>query len=379
MQGVIFYNYGNHKDIAELNLKGAEEAMFSLFIYRIYETGHELNLDLLERQLPHDHMPSRVRFSRVRTKSIQIEAPPLLVKLGTFTLDENPDAVVFTAQAKILDIGAISICLSYEQKSSENNDLEEIGLRFSGQRGLDGIYIQTLKYLQKLLQPGLDSLEIDPQFYEDYTIYRITHNDQLPDPMPLLMGERIEFSEQMREQVLKNRLSYSQGDFAIITWDTALICEPGDPSDLRDLIEFANVQLLELHYYDNVLNKQMEKMYDDIELAETKSRYRKMRHYREIIGTRMQLIADITEVREKIENLIKITEDIYYARVYQTTLKVLRSDQWTASLNRKLEVIQQNYTLLSNEVNIQHSYYLEWIIIVLIALEFGFAILSATF
>ncbi|PKM77807.1 MAG: hypothetical protein CVU90_04970 [Firmicutes bacterium HGW-Firmicutes-15] len=353
--------------------------MFFIYIYRIYETGREFNLDLLERQLPHEHMPSRARFSRVKTKSIQIEAPPLLVKLGSFTLDEKPDAVIFTAQAKIFDIGAISICLSYEQRSSDNNDLEEIGLRFSGQRGLDGIYDQTLKYLQKLLEPGLDSLEIDPHFYEDYTIYRITHPDQLPDPVPLLMGERIDFSEQMREQVLKNRLSYSQGDFAIITWDTALICELEDPSDLRDLIEFANVQLLELRYYDNVLNKQMDKMYDDIELAETKSRYRKMRHYRQIIGTRMQLIADITEVREKIENLIKITEDIYYARVYQTTLKVLRSDQWTASLNRKLEVIQQNYTLLSSEVNIQHSYYLEWIIIVLIALEFGFAILNTIF
>lgn len=350
--------------------------MFSLYIYRIYETGREFNLDLLEGQLPHEHMPSRARFSRVNTKSIQMEVPPLLVKLGIFPVDENSNDVFFTAQAKIFDIGAISICLSYEQKNSANNDLEGIGLRFSGQKGLDGIFVRALEFLQKLVQPGLDSLQIDPEFYEDYTIYRITHADELPDPVPLLMGERIDFSEQMREQVLKNRLSYSKEDFALLTWDTALICDTGDPGDLRDLIEFANVQLLELRYYDNVLNRQMEKMYDDIDLAETKSRYRKMRHYREIITTRMQLIADITEVRERIENLIKITEDIYYARVYQTTLRVLRSDQWTESVNRKLKVIQQNYTLLSNEVNIQHSYFLEWIIIVLITLEFGFAILN---
>lgn len=351
--------------------------MFSLYIYRIYETGREFNLDLLERELPHDYMPSRVRFSRVRPRSIQMEVRPLLVKLGKFPLDQTLDGISFTAQAKIFDIGAISICLSYEQATSANNDLEEIGLRFSGQRGLERIFARVLKYLQEILQPGLGSLEIDPEFYEDYTIYRITKPDELPDPVPLLMGERVDFSEQMREQVLKNRLSYSQADFAIITWDTALICQPEDPGDLRDLIEFANVQSLELRYYDNVLNKQMEKMYDDIELAETKSSYRKMRHYREIIGTRMQLIAEITEVRERIENLIKITEDIYYARVYQNTLKVLRSDQWTESLNRKLQVIQQNYTLLSSEVNIQHSNFLEWIIIVIIALEFGFAILNA--
>ena len=93
----------------------------------------------------------------------------------------------------------------------------------------------------------------------------------------------------------------------------------------------------------------------------------------------MQLIADITEIRERIENLIKITEDIYYARVYQTTLKVLPTDQWTESLNRKLQVIQQNYGILSTEVNLRHSYILEWIIIILITLEFGFAILNRLF
>lgn len=305
-----------------------------------------------------------------------MEAPPLLVKLGSFPLHETPDSVWFTAQAKIFDIGAISICLSYGTSDDATEDLEITGFGFAGQIGFDGIFERTVAYLQKLLPPGLDQCEIDPGFYEDYTIYRIYHPDQLPDPVPLLMGEREDFSEQMRAQVLGNRLSYSNDDFAIVTWDTALICEPDDAGDLLDLIEFANVQLLELRYYDDLLNRQMEKMYNDIEVAATKSSYTKIRYYREIIGTRMQLIADITEIRERIENLIKITEDIYYARVYQTTLKVLRTDQWTESLNRKLQVIQQNYGMLSTEVNLRHSYILEWIIIILIALEFGFAILN---
>jgi hypothetical protein len=353
--------------------------MFSLYFYRIYETGREFDLDRLEKELPDEHMPARARFYRVRTKSIQMETPPLLVKLGIFPLHENQDSISFTAQAKIFDIGAISICLSYEPRPDAIDNAETTGLAFAGQEGFDGIFDRTVQYLQTLMQPGLDRCELDPGFYEDYTIYCITDAEELPDPVPLLMGEKIDLSEQMRDQVLKNRLSYSPADFAIVTWDTALLCDPEDTGDLRDLIEFANVQLLELRYYDNLVNRQMEKMYNDIEVASTKSSYSKVRYYREIIGTRMQLIADITEVREKIENLIKITEDIYYARVYQTTLRVLRSDQWTESLNRKLQVIQQNYALLSSEVNLRHSYFLEWIIIVLIALEFGFAILDKFF
>ncbi|MEQ8236757.1 MAG: hypothetical protein ABRQ23_08275 [Syntrophomonadaceae bacterium] len=350
--------------------------MYSVHLYRIYETGQEIDIDSLGQVLPHEHMPTRAKFFRVRPRSIQMESPPLMIKLGVFPAHEGHDSPLFTVQAKIYDIGTISICLSYESGPESAQDLEKAGLEMADQGIYDQIYARSVEYLKQLLKPRLDLKGIDVDFYEDYNIYCINRADELSDPVPLLMGERVDFSEQMRSQVLDHRLSYTQDDFAIITWDSALICDPEDNSDLRDLIEFANVQLLELRYYDDLINRQMIKMYDDIETAGAKSSFRKSRYYKGIISSRMQLIADITEVRERIENLIKITEDVYYARVYQTTLKVLRCDQWTESLNRKLQVIQQNYSLLSNQVNIQHSNFLEWIIIILIALELGYAILD---
>lgn len=36
--------------------------MFSLYAYRIYETGREFNLDLMEKQFPDEHAPTRVFF-----------------------------------------------------------------------------------------------------------------------------------------------------------------------------------------------------------------------------------------------------------------------------------------------------------------------------
>ncbi|MFA7303382.1 MAG: hypothetical protein WC015_02650, partial [Methanoregula sp.] len=64
----------------------------------------------------------------------------------------------------------------------------------------------------------------------------------------------------------------------------------------------------------------------------------------------------------------------YYARLYAMALKVQRSNQWSESVSRKIDVIRENYSMLSDEVRIQHSNFLEWVIIVLIALEFGLAI-----
>jgi hypothetical protein len=121
----------------------------------------------------------------------------------------------------------------------------------------------------------------------------------------------------------------------------------------------------------------MEKMYDDIDMADRSPRFRRFKRYHSIRKELMETFADITEIVEKIKNLIKITEDIYYARVYETTLKVLRTTPWTESVNRKMNVILQNYTMLSNEVNVQQEDFLEWTIIILIALEFALAIWQA--
>jgi hypothetical protein len=118
----------------------------------------------------------------------------------------------------------------------------------------------------------------------------------------------------------------------------------------------------------------MEKMYDDIEHADRLSQFRRSRKYHAIMAAQMEMYAEISEIIEKVDNLIKVTEDIYYARVYATALKVLRSGLWSESVTRKIDVIRENYSMLSDEVRIQHSNFLEWVIIILIALEFVLAI-----
>ena len=62
-------------------------------------------------------------------------------------------------------------------------------------------------------------------------------------------------------------------DLTILAWDTALLISDEPPGDIIELIEFANVQALELRYDDQALTRQMERMYDDIETADRKSRY----------------------------------------------------------------------------------------------------------
>jgi len=348
--------------------------MITLRFYRIYDIGREIDLDWLEQALAKSYFTARASFLRVKPKSIILESPPLLIQMNPIEVERDGRSFEFKAVARVYDIGVISFCFVYEDREADIRALEEIAFLFAGQEGLADFFLQYLKTLGEIIRPHIKNFAINPDFFEDYTVYVTDRRDDSIDPITLLIGERINISAQMREEIVKNSLSYTTEDLAVISWDSALICDPGSPTDLVDLIEFANVQVLELRYYDRELTRQMERMYDDIEEADRSLRVLRIRQYHTIMGKQMETYAEISELTEKVNNLIKVTEDVYYARVYDTALKVFRSNQWSESVSRKMEVIQENYSMLSDEVRIQHSNFLEWVIIVLIALELGLAI-----
>jgi len=348
--------------------------VISIRFYRIYDIGREIDLDWLEKSLAQNYFTARTSFLRVKPKSIVLEDPPLLIQMHPIRVERHERQFEFSVVARVYDIGAISFCFVYEDRNADYKELEEIAFLFAGQEGLADFYVQYLKTLGEIIKPHIKNFAINPAFFEDYTIYVTDRRDDSIDPVPLMIGAKISISSQMREEIIKNSLSYSTDDLAVLSWDSALLCEPGSPTDILDLIEFANVQVLELRYYDRELTRKMEKMYEDIEHADRMSQFRRSHQYHAIMADLMETNAEVSEIIEKVNNLIKVTEDIYYARVYETALKVQRSHQWSESVSRKIDVIRENYSMLSDEVRIQHSNFLEWVIIILIALEFGLAI-----
>jgi hypothetical protein len=348
--------------------------MIALRFYRIFDIGREIDLDWLERALAQNYFTARTSFVRVKQKSIMIEAPPLMIQMNPIRVERDGRPFEFSVVARVYDIGVISFCFIYENSDADYSTLEEIAFLFAGQEGLSEFYVQYLKTLGEIIRPHIKNFAINPDFFEDYTVYMTDRRDDSIDPVPLLIGEKTNISPQMRQEILRNSLSYTTDDLAILSWDSALLCNPDSPIDLIDLIEFADVQVLELRYYDQELTREMEEMYENIEHADKLSQFSRSRQYHAIMAKQMKTYAEISEVIEKVDNLIKVTEDVYYARVYATALKVLRSGQWSESVTRKIDVIRENYSMLSDEVRIQHSNTLEWVIIILIALEFGLAI-----
>jgi len=341
----------------------------SIWVYRLYDAAEEINLNRVEGILSQEHQTSRMRLSRIRPKSIQFKNPPVAVELGEspVTIGNRIYKAHFTG--KIYDLGVIVIIMRLSLPPDvKYEDVKNLSVELYNSETIEQVFYGQLDNTRKILSPALIK-ETSSGFVEDFTIFFFREWDKSWDPVPLLLAETEPVSPEVRLETLRNSFSYGLEDLTIITWDSALVYDSTGSADIPDLLEFANSQLLELRYYDSLLSGEMEKMYDAIEEAEKLTSFRRLKHYRRIMSQLMELIVDITEITERIDNSLKVTEDVFYARVYGAALSILRTKAWEESINRKISIINQSYTMLSNRNVNQRSELLELAIVLLILLE----------
>ncbi len=340
-----------------------------IYLYRIYDVAEEIRLDGVERLISQIKPTSRMRLSKIKPKSIHIANPPVTVELGEDSRAFNGRTYDIHYFARVYDLGVISIIMRISIPPDYGySEIHGLAVHLYNDEGLDGDFDRRLDEIGKTLQPAM----IKPQrsgFIEEYSIYYFRNWNPEWDPAPILLAETEPLSDQFRREVMANSFSYGKDDLAVITWDSALVYDASGSADIPDLLEFANSQLLELRYYDNLLSQEMVKMYEALEEGQTVARYRRRGYYRRIMNRLMELVIDISEITERIHNSLKLTEDVFYARVYSAALGIFRTRAWAESIERKITIIQQNYTLLSNEVATQQSTILELAIVLLILLE----------
>ena len=160
---------------------------------------------------------------------------------------------------------------------------------------------------------------------EDYLTIAVTALDppltadqllaQRPEELTrILRGERQPLSRQEQDEVLRNRLSYFATDLVIPTWNAAFIydTESGSTAAL-ELFEFANSQLLEFRYYDDLLDAELGRIYA---MLQRSSWWNNLfgRGYIRAANQLHSLFIDVNELTDRTENSLKIVGDIYAAR-----------------------------------------------------------------
>lgn len=355
---------------------------------RLFDVAYAIDLPRVEERWRTQGRPGPQRGRLIHTpaKALAFDVPPVALQLDDATLSVGGRAREVTVAARAYDFGVIAVSLRLacaDLRWSEYAGMVTAFDRAVGPASTAPIWDRVLEELSAALRPALQRPSA-MRLQEDY-LYAVVQQWgealsaaellERVDIAALLADETRPLSEAARRELLQPRFSYYQDDLVVLSWDRAFVWEPRGDSDVLDVIEVANAQLLEMRYYDELLDDELPRMYDLVEATRRSSYFRAPRRFAALARRLHALVAEVTELREKVDNALQVTEDVYLARVYAATLELLRVPKLNTAVDRKLAIIRDTYVALFDEASASRSELLELMVVALIVAEIVLALL----
>ncbi len=358
---------------------------------RLFDIAYSIDLKMAER-LWSERMggiSSRSRLNTTPSKAVAFDVPPVVLALGNLPITVAGQTHEALATARLYDFGVVALSLKFSATDLRWVDFSSFANavdRVIGPNVETSIWSELLEKIKESLVPAITRPN-DSKLQEDHLIAVVQQwNEPLKaseifdqiDLVPLLSGERRPLSEGAKRDLLRQRFSYYEDDLVVLTWDRAFIYEPRSDSDVADILEVANAQLLELRYYDELLDDELPRMYDLVEQTHRATNLLTPRRFADLARKLYTLVAEVTELTEKADNVLQVTEDVYLARVYMSALELFRVPTVSAAVDRKLSIVRDTYAALYAEASDARGEMLEIAIVLLIVLELVVAILRHT-
>ncbi len=356
--------------------------------YRLFDIADTIDLTQVETLWSRraQGQAARGRFTVTPAKAVAFGVPPVVLGLGELALTLGEREVRAGLTARVFDFGVVSLALRVGLERLDWSEFcRQLNLldRSVGPDGTAPPWHALLERLRGVIGPALTRPSVRT-LEEDYLIGVLRVVEGRPsaaelveriDLVPLLAGEARPLSEPARAELLRQRFSYYTDDLAVLTWDRAFVYEPRGESDVIDVIEVANAQLLEMRYYDELLDDELPRMNDLVDSTRRGTALFSARRYAGLARRLYMLVAEVTELTEKVDNALQVTEDVYLARIYSAALDLFRVPSVNAAVARKLAIIRDTYEALYAEAASSRAELLEVLIIILIAAEIVLALI----
>jgi hypothetical protein len=348
----------------------------NVFVYKLFDIGHEVDLKKAQGLLGQIGSSEEFKLRR-GVRSVVIEEIPLVLNLDNIQLNVGGSPYHVSIVAKLWNFCALSLSFRIEiSQPLPGEELLKLTSLLADHEELNEIAKSKALLLIDLLRPAIKNPKLWGQF-EEYMVYidqNLPANETRIEELlksdflfQLLAAEpKHSLSHQMRELVSQNKIQYSKNDLVVIDWDSAYIISEGDALDIADVIEFANIQLLELRYYDDLLDRKMSALYREVMTADQTIFNKSFKKLNDEAG---QIYLEVIEVIERIDNSFKVVGDVYYARIFRSALDRFRLKEWKSNVDQKLRNLLDVSQLNNGEIHNRRSQYLEIIIIILIAIE----------
>lgn len=339
-----------------------------------YDAARAIDLNLAEARIREATQRSTLRHKRPAPSYFEYQPAPLRVTQDTETLGLGIFSTRPSVDLLFYDFGAVAVTYTVDIAGLFAELLTLSEALYDNEPLLAD---SRLRVGQLLAVIGDAAAQAHPSpVVEDYIVFHIAsfaepidfnrfHAEYGQEIAKILRAERRPLSEQEVSDAFTARISYGLEDLTIVDWNAALLIDR-DGDDIRAVLEYANVELLEMRYLDQKLDRALDQAYDTLS-KRAFSLPRLLGYYGADLRTVAELQVDNAVLFEGVNNTLKLLGDQYLARLYRLINRRFHLDEWDASILRKLQTLESIYEKISDQASNRRMEILEWVIVLLIA------------
>jgi hypothetical protein len=344
------------------------------FVSFAYDAARSVNLELAERRVHEATQRQTMPHKRRAPSYFEYQPPPLRVSQDTEPVQLSRFAARASVDLLVYDFGAVTATYSFPINGPFADLLQLNEALYDNELLLSDSRLRV-SHLLHVIGNAAHQASVAP-VVEDYVVFHIESftqpfnatrfcSEQGRHLAQILRAERQVLSDQEVEDAISTRISFGIEDLTIIDWNAALLVDR-EGEDVRAVLDFANVELLEMRYLDQRLDRALDQAYDTLSRP-LLNLLRVFGYYSAALRRVAELQVDNAILFEGVNNTLKLLGDQYLARVYRLVNKRFHLEEWDASILRKLETLESIYEKISDQAASRRMEILEWVIIILIA------------
>ena len=235
-----------------------------------YDAARSIKLEEAERRLHEATQRQTIPHKRRAPSYFEYQPPPLRVSqeieplnIGGVSARENIDIMVY-------DFGAVAVTYTLPITGAFSDLLRLAEELYDNEFLLADSRLRVEQFL-KVIGDAATQASLAP-IVEDYLVFHIESFtrpfdaarfcvDNSRQIAQILRAERQTLSDQEVDDALAAKISFGIEDFTVVDWNAALLIDR-EGEDVRTVLDFANVELLEMRYLDQRLDRALDQAYD---------------------------------------------------------------------------------------------------------------------
>jgi hypothetical protein len=346
----------------------------SVLVLIQYDVCEEIRLDILRGLIP--ARTAQATFKSQAPGYVRYQRTPVAEPIEPVILQSGER---LSGEIKYYDYGVVSMVFELPFAGDWEN-LIQLSARWTSDTNFEKLASRLVRQKLERAAPALTKPYRDEDWLqEDYFIFHVREIDGSPTADDLLStqsnhiaqvvrGETATLSEDERMEILASRMSYYPGDLAVIGWNAAFIYDTQSGAETAiQLLQYANSQLLEFRHYDELLTKELENVYDFLEVGGTGwwSRWRTANAASKL----HTVLLDVNELTERADNAIKFLSDMFSARLYKLCAQKVGVPDYKDLVQEKLHTAEDLYRFMVEQFNQSRAFVLELMVVVILIIE----------